>query len=130
MIVADASWVVALRDPGDEHHSRAVAINGEIADEEALLHPVTLAECLVAPALLGVVESASEGLRAAFVVPDVDDGAPLRWAVLRAETGLRLPDAIVLDTALDLNARAIATFDDRLAASAAQHGLEVLGRWE
>lgn len=128
MIVADASWVVALRDPNDEHHSRAVAINSEVADEEALLHPVTLAECLVAPAHLGVVESASEGLRAAFVVTDVDDGAPLRWAMLRAETGLRLPDAIVLDTALELNARAIATFDHRLAASAAQHGIDVLGR--
>ena len=127
MIVADASWVVALRDPGDDHHRKAVAINGAVANEDALLHPVTLAECLVAPAHLGVLESASEGLRASFVVAEVDHDAPLRWAALRAETGLRLPDAIVLDTALSHNARAIATFDARLAASAAQHGLEVLG---
>ena len=130
MIVADASWVVALRDPGDHHHRQAVAINREVADEDALLHPVTLAECLVAPAQLGVLESASDGLRASFVVADVDDDAPERWAVLRAETGLRLPDAIVLDTALCHNARAIATFDARLAASAAHQGLEVLGSGE
>ena len=127
MIVADASWVVALRDPRDDHHRQAVAINGQIADEDALLHPVTLAECLVAPAQLRVLEGASEGLRASFVVTDVDPDAPLRWAVLRAKTGLRLPDAIVLDTALGHNARAIATFDAKLAASAAHHGLEVLG---
>ncbi len=126
MIVPDASWVVALRDPGDGHHRQAVAINRGIADEDALLHPVTLAECLVAPAQLGVLESAAEGLRASFVVTDVGEDAPERWAALRAETGLRLPDAIVLDTALSHNARAIATFDTRLAASAAQLGLEVL----
>lgn len=128
MIVTDASWVVALRDPGDRHHQQAAAINRGIADEAALLHPVTLAECLVAPAQRGVLESAADGLRAAFVVADIDGDAPERWAALRAETGLRLPDAIVLDTALRHGARAIATFDARMAASAAQHGLEVLGQ--
>ena len=34
MIVVDASWVVALRDPQDEHHSRAVKTNRETAGEE------------------------------------------------------------------------------------------------
>ena len=92
-----------------------------------MLHPVTLAECLVAPARLGVLEEASAGLRAAFDVVDVDPDAPQRWARLRAKTGLRLPDAIVLDTALRLDARAIATFDDQLASRAASRGLEVLG---
>jgi len=128
VIVADASWIVALRDPGDGHHLKAAAINRDIAEEDALLHPVTLAECLVAPAQLGVLDDAAEGLRASFVVTDVDAAAPERWAALRAETGLRLPDVIVLDTALSYNARAIATFDTRLAASATQRGLEVLGR--
>ncbi|MCY3635925.1 MAG: PIN domain-containing protein [bacterium] len=128
MIVADASWVVALRDPGDGHHRQAKVINQEIADEDALLHPVTLAECLVAPAQLGVLNDAADGLRASFVVTDVDVDAPERWAALRAQTGLQLPDVIVLDTALTYNARAIATFDTRLATSASLRGLEVLGR--
>ena len=92
-----------------------------------MLHPVTLAECLVAPARLGVLEEASAGLRASFDVADVDRDAPLRWAQLRAATGLRLPDAVVLDTALHLGARALATFDEQLAARAADRGLEVLG---
>ena len=127
MIVVDASWIVALRDPGDDHHGRAVVTAREMADEDAVLHPVTLAECLVAPARLGVLEEASAGLRASFDVADVDPDAPMRWARLRAETGLRLPDAIVLETALNQRARAVATFDERLAARAADHGLEVLG---
>lgn len=127
MIVADASWVVALRDPGDDHHARAVAINRLIGKEDALLHPVTLAECLVAPAQLGALDNAAAALRASFEVPEVDHDAPLRWAALRAETGLRLPDAIVLDTALSHSARALATFDTRLAAAASDHQIEVLG---
>lgn len=128
MIVADASWVVALRDPEDRHHDGASAINRDIGGEDALLHSVTLAECLVAPARLGVLEVAAETLRASFVIADIDDGAPERWAALRAETGLRLPDTIVLDTALSHGARAIATFDARLASISARRGLEVLGR--
>ncbi|WP_419925189.1 type II toxin-antitoxin system VapC family toxin [Candidatus Poriferisocius sp.] len=127
MIVADASWIVALRDPKDDHHREAVAINGEIAGEVALLHPITLAESLVASAKLGVLDEAASRLRAAFDVVDVDLDAPIRWALLRAETGLRLPDAIVLDTALRHRARAIATFDERLAARTVDRGFEVLG---
>jgi len=127
VIVIDASWIVALRDAGDDHHPQAVATSREMANEEAALHPVTLAECLIAPARLGVLEEASAGLRASFDVTDVDQDAPMRWAQLRAATGLRLPDAIVLDTALHQGARALATFDDSLAARAADHGLEVLG---
>ena len=127
MIVADASWVVALRDPSDRHHRRAVAINHEIAGEISLLHPVTLAECLVAPARLGVVDEASARLHAAFDIDIVDPDAPLRWARLRVKTRLRLPDAIVLDTALNRHARAIVTFDKQLRASATDHGLEILG---
>ncbi len=126
MIVADASWVVALRDPSDDHHLAATAINRGIDDEEVWLHPVTLAECLVAAAHLGVLPDAVLRLRAAFEVPDVERDAPVRWAALRAETGLRLPDAVVLDTALSHGARAIVTFDAKLAAAASKHGLDIV----
>ena len=127
MIVADASWVVALSDPSDRHHRRAAAVNQEIASEDALLHPVTLAECLVAPARTGTADEAHALLRAAFDIDIVEVDAPLRWARLRAETRLRLPDVIVLDTAMNRHARAIATFDEQLRACTSDHGLEVLG---
>ncbi|MCY4517043.1 MAG: PIN domain-containing protein [Acidimicrobiaceae bacterium] len=127
MIVADASWVVALRDPADDYHHQAVAIHRQIGNEDALLHPVTLAECLVAPAQLGVLEDSAAALRAAFEIPDIDHDAPLRWAALRAETGLRLPYTIVLDTALRHDARALATFDTKLATVATARRIDVLG---
>ncbi|MXW42761.1 MAG: type II toxin-antitoxin system VapC family toxin [Acidimicrobiia bacterium] len=127
MIVADASWVVALRDPEDRYHERALMVNRDIGGEDVLLHSVTLTECLVAPARLGVLKVASEALRASFRIVDIDDGAPERWATLRVQFGLRLPDVIVLDTALSHGARAVATFDVRLAAASSQRGLEVLG---
>lgn len=126
MIVADASWIIALRDPDDPHHRSAVAVSESHATEVIVLHPLTLAECLVGPAQLDQLDqldSAARALRAAFQVVDVDADAPLRWARLRAETRLRLPDVIVLDTALVHGAAAILTFDTELAAAAAARSI-------
>ena len=127
MIVADTSWILALRDPHDAHHSAAVAVSDELGDEPVLVAAVTLAECLVAPAQLGQLEEAEIALRAAFDVEPVDGAAPARWAGRRAASGLRLPDAIVLETALHRGARAVVTFDARLAKQCRAAGLEVLG---
>lgn len=123
MIVADASWIIALRDPADGHHQDAVALHEAFIDQPVLLHPVTLAECLVAPAALNRLDEASRQLRASYEVVTFDMAAPERWATLRATTGLRLPDVIVLDTAIVHGARQIVTFDMRLADAAAKHGL-------
>lgn len=118
MIIADASWIIALRDGRDVHHERAVAIHESVGTERVLLPSLTFAECLVGPAKFGALDVAAHGLRAAFEIVEADVEAPLRWASLRADTGLRLPDVVVLDAAVRHGARAIATFDDRLAASA------------
>lgn len=127
MIVTDASWVIALRDDQDPHHAAATAILTEVGLEATLLHAVTLAGCLVAPARLGLLDAAATALRAAFEIVDADREAPLRWASIRADSGLRLPDAIVFDTARQHRARAIVTFDERLATVSRQYGIEVLG---
>ncbi len=127
MIVADASWVIALRDPMDAHHDVAVASNLTLEDEAVVLPAVTLAECLVGPAKLGLVGKGARALRAAFEIQEADGDAPVRWASLRASTGLRLPDVIVLDAALHRGARGVATFDDRLAARAVDNGLVAIG---
>ena len=91
-----------------------------------MLAPLTLSECLVGPAKLGVIEPAEAALRASFEVAEDDPSAPRRWAARRATTGLKLPDAIVLETALHIGASAIATFDDRLRAATLAAGLQVL----
>lgn len=127
MIVGDTSWIVALRDPDDAHHAAAVAVVEAIDDESVLIAAVTLTECLVAPAKLGNVDEAEAALRAAFDVAGYDERAPRQRANRRAVTGLRLPDAIVLETAVHHHARGVATFDARLAACCRAAGLDVLG---
>lgn len=127
MIVGDTSWIVALRDPDDVYHAAAVAVNEAIGDESMLIAAVTLAECLVAPAKLGNVDEAEAALRAAFDIEDHDDSAPRRWATRRAVAGLRLPDAIVMETAVHHGASGVATFNTRLAACCRGAGLDVLG---
>lgn len=127
MIVGDTSWIVALRDPQDAHHAAAVAADRVIGDEPVLIAVVTLTECLVAPAKLDDLAEAEAALRAAFEVEDIDESAPRRWATRRAATGLRLPDAIVLETALHHRARGVVTFDARLASVCRDAGLDVIG---
>ena len=86
-----------------------------------------IGKSFVAPARRGVLDEASARLQAAFDIDIVDPGASLRWAKLRAETRLRLPDVIVLDTAFNRHARAVATFDEQLQTCSADYGLDVLG---
>lgn len=124
-VVADASWAIALRSEADPHHEAAVASRRRVADEGFMLASVTLAECLIAPALAGEAEAVDRAMRAAYQVAIDDETAPLRWAERRAATGLALPDAIVLETAHRENATGIATFDDRLAKAARKAGFKV-----
>lgn len=126
MIIADASWVISLRDSADDHHQKAVETNAAIEEEVMALHQLTFSECLVGPARLGVLDDAASALLAAFEIVDPDDDSPIRWAALRASTGLRLPDAVVLDTALRQRARGIATFNRRLADRTRAAGLAVI----
>lgn len=124
MIVADASWVIALLDPDDIHHQAAKELNDSSTGATVLLHPVTLAECLVGPARLERLNDAASALRSAFETVEVDVDAPLRWALLRATRALRLPDVIVLDTAITHAATSIFTFDERLAVVARSMSIE------
>lgn len=130
MIVADASWIIALRDPLDPHHESAIALNDATVDDVIVLHPLTFAECLVGAARLGHLDVAADAIRAAFEIVDVDIDAPLRWASLRAATSLRLPAAIVLDTAIIHAATMILTFDQQLAAEATTRAIASPARGE
>lgn len=126
MITADASWLIALLDPQDAHHQRAVEVRDAIGDEPVILHPLTLAECLVGPAKVGTLDAMERTLRAEVKVVDFDPQSPARFARLRTEHRLRLPDAVVLDTARERQS-GIATFDYRLVRAALTEGLRVLG---
>jgi len=123
VIVLDASVLIAQFDAGAAHHDRARALLLGAADEALAASPITLAEVLVGPARVGRLHEATAALDQLDVrAVALDDDAPARLAVLRADTGLKLPDCCVLLAAEQARA-AVATFDDRLAATAQRRGL-------
>jgi len=124
VIVLDASILIAHLTPGDPHADAALDVLD--TEEELAMHALTVAECLVHPARLGrenevvrIIERIGIG-----TLPFRDD-ASLRLARLRAQTGLRMPDACVLGAALETGAD-LATFDDRLARIARDRGITVV----
>lgn len=120
LTVIDAGVLIALLDGDDAHHSSAEDVLREAfaAGDDLVIPASAYAECLVAPL--------RRGPEAAAVVDDVVDALPARVvpitrataraaAALRASHGraLRLPDALVVATAIDLGADRLLTTDAR-----------------
>lgn len=125
MITVDASVLIAHLDPQDAHHARASVYLRDAAGEDLVVHPLNLAEVLVGGARVGRGEEMLADLQAIGVrVADVDPGQPLRLAMLRASTGLTLPDCCALDTAL-IAGTTLAAFDDRLRREARNRQIPV-----
>jgi predicted nucleic acid-binding protein len=125
VIVLDASIVIAHLDGADAHHARAVELLTAGIDEALLISPITLAECYVGPARSGRLDDARTQItRLEIGVVPLSEDAPERLAMLRARTGIRLPDCCVL-LAADTAAAEVATFDNRLSQAARTIGLTV-----
>lgn len=127
MIALDGSVLVAHLSSNDAHHVVASRFLLTAASEPLIAHSLTLAEVLVGGAKTGRATEMLADLRAVGVqeARGGDDEEPLRLAVLRARTGLRLPDCCVLDTART-NGAELATFDAALARAARQLGVHVV----
>jgi predicted nucleic acid-binding protein len=124
VIVLDASGLIAQLDASDAHHARIREFLRAHADEQLGASVLTLAEALVAPARAGRLEDARSALDQLEVEPiGLGPDAISELAVLRAETGLRMPDCCVLLAASLSSADTIATFDGQLARVAAARGL-------
>lgn len=124
-MILDASVAIALRSPDDVHARRAAELIVEV--EELMIHPVTLAECLVAPARAGVLADARrlllDGLGIRLWRPD--DEEPDRVASLRAASRVALPDCYPLSLA-EHTGRPLATFDEALREAAHERGVAVV----
>ena len=123
MIVLDASVLIAVLDEHDAHHATAVDRLIELAHETLACSSITLAEVLVAPARLGRL-AAAQGAVSALGVEEIPlaENSAAALALLRSETGLKLPDCCLLLTAETARARVV-TFDERLARVAQSRGL-------
>jgi predicted nucleic acid-binding protein len=129
VIILDACVLIAHFDAEDALHEDARNLLRSVADEPFRTSPLTQAEVLVGPARAGRLDRAVAALAQLDVrtVP-MEPDAPMRLAMLRAETGLKLPDCSVLLAAEQLSDAQIATFDDQLYGVARQRGFAVLGR--
>jgi predicted nucleic acid-binding protein len=126
VIVLDASVVIGHLDATDAHHRAATALLLAAGTDDLVVHPLTLAESLVSAARAGRLTEVVDDLRRLRIrQSEMDADQPLRLATLRAETRLKLPDCVVLDTAQQSNA-ALATFDDTLRATATELGVRTM----
>ncbi len=129
LTVLDAGVLIAVLDNRDGHHVAAiVAVRSALDRGDALVLPVSAyAETLVAPHRRGreavaTVDAFVDALPA--TVESVTRAIATTAAELRARHAgqLRLPDALVISTALVLSAGRIVTTERGLAAAAGHRG--------
>lgn len=128
VVVFDSDVLIGFLNAGDAHHEAAVErMRAALAPGTARwLCAVNYAEILIGPVKAGrrdVVEAMLA--RFSIEVKQVDAALAQRAAEVRARTGLKLPDAFALATAVDAERRglgdvALATFDDRVAKARAK----------
>lgn len=125
MIVLDARVLIAHLDAHDDHHARAETLLSAAAEDEFAVSPITLAEVLVGPTRAGQLDRVIAALAILEVTTiPLEPDAPVRLALLRSGTGLKMPDCCVL-LAAETRGAAIATFDDRLARAGRERGFAV-----
>ena len=125
MIVLDASVLIGHFESADAHHDEATAMLRAHASESFAASVITLAEVYVGAARAGQADHLRQLLAQLQIVSlELPAEAARRLGEMRATTKLKMPDCCVLYSAEQHNA-AIATFDDNLAARAADLGLTV-----
>jgi predicted nucleic acid-binding protein len=120
--ILDAGVIIAAMDATDPHHTRAIQFLRTTSDT-LRVHPLNLAEALVgqvrrergAQALAAIQATGIDALPA-------DTVDALALATVRADTGLKMPDAVALASAMTLDAR-LATTDARLGHAAHDAGV-------
>ena len=120
LTIVDAGVIIGVLDADDPHHgSSRDALRAALVRRDGLAVPASAyAECLVGPARAGRVAMRQVDAFLADLAAEVEPitrQVAARAAQLRARHGkrLRLPDALVLATALHLGADRVLTTDAR-----------------
>ena len=120
LVVLDASVVIAFLDPDDALHGAAVVALTEHQHDELVIPASVYAEILVAPYRSGVDAVAEvEAFLSDFAVRTEGITAEVARGAARLRSGsrsLRLPDALVLATADEMEAESVLTGDESWAA--------------
>ena len=129
-VVLDSSVLLGFLDPDDVHHAAALDVVSAAvaAGDTIVLSTAVLAEALVGPARQGPeIRAAAESrlMEAIDRLHPVDRDVAVRAAEIRARhRTVRMPDAMIIATALALNGRVV-TADKRWGAVDAR--VEVVG---
>ena len=130
MIVADTSVLIATLDAGDAHHAGARSALAEAwaAREQVVVPAVAYAETMVRPlAVGGEALARAEAFFATQQVRPLTREAARGGALLRARhPSLRMPDALILGTAVELGADVVMTADERWAGLDAGPRIDVI----
>ncbi|HVX21608.1 MAG TPA: PIN domain-containing protein [Acidimicrobiales bacterium] len=114
LTVLDAGVVIGLLDATDAHHDdcRAALCSAEGSGERRALPASALAEVLIGPLRRGVGGTVDRFLDALAVsVVPADEPVAREAAALRAAGNIRLPDALVVATAVAVRADRLLTTD-------------------
>ena len=121
-VAVDGGLIIALFDASDAHHAWSVEQIQEIvtARHVIVISALTVAEVLVRPAQAGAADAVRADLMSLRPrIVDVDADIAARAAELRASRSrLRLPDAIIVATALFVQCDYLVTTDQRMANAA------------
>lgn len=126
VLVDTAPWIYLLQDhPEFAPRFEGLFIAAEEGRVELALSTITLAEILTGPYKAGQVALAKryEKALSSYPVMPFTAAVAIQAAQLRAQYGLKLPDAAQLATALDMGAAALVTHDRDFSAV---QGLPVL----
>lgn len=125
MIVLDANVLIAAFNSKDAHHEWAINFITDTAAEDLVISTLTYAEILVNPTRHGILENFRKSVDSlGYEVAPISAEDAVTIAKVRSETGLRMPDAVVLQTALS-NSSALATTDAQVAKIAQGLGVTV-----
>ena len=117
--------LIAAFDGSDLHHEWAITFLRDTAAEELMISTLTYAEILVAPIRANRLKEFRKGIDSlGFIIDDIASEDAEDIARLRSESGLKMPDVIVLHTALK-HAASLATADSLLTRKAAALGTTV-----
>lgn len=134
LIVLDAGVVIGLLDTIDVHHAscRAALRSAEDSGERLALPAPALAEVLIGPLRRGDPATVNGFLDGAAVsILPTDETVARQAAALRAASNIRLPDALIVATAIAVQADRLLTTDAKWpAVVTAQFSgtIQVLGR--
>jgi len=116
-VVLDAGIVIGWLDAADAHHQSSSSALDERADDDVHVPASAWAEALVRHVRAGSVERARHALRdAEITVGAIDEAVAEEAAQLRARhVSVRLPDALVIAYAENVDADELLTTDARWA---------------